>query len=130
MNKSVLVALSGGIDSTVAALILKEQGYRVYGLHFKLFDSQSKLEIIERLDIPVYFSDLTDLMEKTVIDSFLREYANGSTPCPCSLCNRKIKWGELYRFAKQLGIDYIATGHYVRRTTCKTLPRFLCGLDQ
>jgi len=115
------VALSGGVDSSVAALLLKEAAYEVIGVHMRLrdspdFDSQAhRAESICRiLDIPYHQLDLQKEFESRVVDYFCQEYQRGRTPNPCVACNEHMKFGLLLDKALSLGADYLATGHYAR----------------
>lgn len=130
LNKTVVVAMSGGVDSSVAAALLKKDGYNLIGVTMKTWgfdDFPTKdsgccsLEAIynagnvaSSLGIPHYTFDFTERFNETVIDNFISEYMNGQTPNPCVLCNKTIKWGVLLEKAKELGADYIATGHYAK----------------
>jgi len=119
---SVVVALSGGVDSAVAAASLKIAGWEVYGLHFLLSDSLSKRDVrttivkqvAEQLDIRLTTLDLRKTFRRRVIAPFIDAYLKGLTPNPCVGCNQVIKFEFLFDYAKQHDIDYIATGHYVR----------------
>jgi tRNA-specific 2-thiouridylase len=115
------VALSGGVDSSAAALVLKEAAYEVIGIHMRLwesprFDYQAhRTENICRiLGIPYYQVDLQKEFESCVVDYFCQEYQKGRTPNPCVACNQYIKFGLLLEKALSLGADYLATGHYAR----------------
>jgi tRNA-uridine 2-sulfurtransferase len=128
----VLVAMSGGVDSTVAALLLKEKGYDVIGITMKTWDYESSggncketgccsLDSIQdaramavKFDFPHYVVDLRKEFEEKIISNFIAEYLAGRTPNPCVLCNRLIKWEDLLKKADQLGCKYIATGHYAK----------------
>ena len=131
-KKKVLLGMSGGIDSTVSAMLLLEQGYEVVGVTFRTFDSikesclakekgccsvESIMEAkhnAERMGFEHHIVDFRDTFKRCVIQNFIDEYMAGRTPNPCVLCNSHIKWGELMRVADELGCDYIATGHYAR----------------
>ena len=128
----VLLGMSGGIDSTVSAMLLLEQGYEVVGVTFRTFDSikesciakekgccsiESIMEAkhnAERMGFEHHIVDFRDTFKQCVIQNFIDEYMSGRTPNPCVLCNSHIKWGELMRVADEYGCDYIATGHYAR----------------
>lgn len=121
MNSKVLILMSGGIDSSVAAAILKEQGYRVGGLTFSLLGKDTDSESIEDakqvariLGVEHFVIDLSSYFNDTIIKYFLQEYRDGRTPNVCALCNREIKIKMGLHFADELGFDYIATGHYAR----------------
>ncbi|MGB5509827.1 tRNA 2-thiouridine(34) synthase MnmA [Robiginitalea sp.] len=133
--KKVVVGLSGGVDSSVAALLLKEQGYEVIGLFMKnwhddsvvisrecpwLEDSNDALIVAEKLGIPFQVVDLSVEYKERIVDYMFREYEMGRTPNPDVLCNREIKFDLFLKMALDLGADYVATGHYCRKGTTKT----------
>jgi tRNA-uridine 2-sulfurtransferase len=127
-NQRVLLGMSGGVDSSVAGFLLREQGYDVVGVTMKVWpqDCISRAEdkccgpqavadargVAHALSIPHYVVDEADQFERLVIDYFAGEYQAGRTPNPCVMCNEKLKFGNLWNKAKALGCDYIATGHY------------------
>ena len=131
-KQRVLLGMSGGIDSTVSAMLLLEQGYEVVGVTFRTYDSikesclarekgccsvDSIMEAkhnAERMGFEHHIVDFRDTFRQCVIRNFIDEYMSGRTPNPCVLCNSHIKWGELLRVADELGCDYVATGHYAR----------------
>lgn len=115
----VLIALSGGVDSSVAASLLKENGYNVAGATM-LFrgvmdeDIEYARGVTRRLDIPFYLFDFTEIYQKEIIGNFIKEYHSGRTPNPCVLCNQLIKFGLFLKEAEEKNFDKIATGHYAR----------------
>lgn len=117
-KRKVLVALSGGVDSSVSAWLLKKEGYEVTGVFMRLgIDSEdserSVRALCRRLKLKFFPIDLSHKFDKEIISYFLDSYERGDTPNPCIRCNKLIKFGELFKLAKYLGIDYLATGHYV-----------------
>lgn len=122
MKKKVLIAMSGGVDSSVAVLLLKKAGFDIQGTFLKLADlpnfkegERGAREIAKTLGIPFFVFDLRKEFKKEIIDYFLKEYQNGRTPNPCVICNEKIKLGILLKKALSLGFDFLATGHYVQK---------------
>lgn len=146
--KRVVVGLSGGVDSSVAAYLLKEQGYEVIGLFMKnwhddsvtisnecpwLEDSNDALLVAEKLGIPFQTVDLSEQYQEKIVDYMFKEYENGRTPNPDVLCNREIKFDVFMKIAVSLGADYVATGHYCRKNTIdvdgKEVHQLLAGKD-
>ena len=119
MAEKVLVAMSGGVDSTVSVRVLQEKGYEVAGATMKLLeDSDERVEktaaLAKRLGIDFFVFDLTDVFERDIIDEFAKSYAEGLTPNPCVRCNKLLKFGRLLDIARERGFSKIATGHYAR----------------
>ena len=110
--------MSGGIDSSVAAFLIKEQGYDCAGITMNLFDDfdvdKDTQNVADSLEMPLYIADFRDFFEKEVIKRFTEDYIKSCTPNPCINCNRFMKFGRLLDKAKELDYDYIATGHYAR----------------
>jgi tRNA-specific 2-thiouridylase len=132
----VAVALSGGVDSSAAALLLKQAAYEVIGIHMRLWDSPSfdyqaqRAENICRiLGIPYHQVDLQKEFESCVVDYFCQEYQQGRTPNPCVACNQHIKFGLLLDTAISLGADYLATGHYAKVEHSRVGHRLLKAAD-
>ena len=148
MAKTVIVGLSGGVDSSVAAYLLKEQGYNVIGLFMKnwhdesvtisaecpwLEDSNDALIVAEKLGIPFQTVDLSEQYKARIVDYMFEEYKQGRTPNPDVLCNREIKFDVFLEIALSLGADYVATGHYCQRQTIEVngqaTHRLIAGAD-
>ena len=152
--KRVVVGLSGGVDSSVAAYLLKEQGYEVIGLFMKnwhddsvtisnecpwLEDSNDALMVAEKLGIPFQTVDLSEQYKDRIVDYMFKEYEHGRTPNPDVLCNREIKFDVFMKIALELGADFVATGHYCRKEeetvlitddkSEKTIYKLMAGAD-
>ena len=121
MKKKVLLGMSGGVDSSVSAILLQQQGYEVIGCTMELWGKEEQKKAIEdakkvcqKLGITHYVLNYKEEFKCHVIDNFINEYKNARTPNPCVECNKNIKFGVLLQKAKELGCEYIATGHYAR----------------
>ena len=132
MKEKVVVGLSGGVDSSVAAYLLKEQGYDVIGVTMQIWQDEEEAVLEENggccglsavddarkvartLDIPYYVMNFKKDFKEKVIDYFCEEYLNARTPNPCIACNRYVKWESLLKRCLDIGADYIATGHYAQ----------------
>lgn len=118
-DKKVVLGLSGGVDSTAAALLLQEQGYEVTALYFDVFGKGEETaagakRAAERLGIPLLYKDISKAFKRKVIAYFYNEYVAGRTPNPCVMCNKEIKYSVLLQAAAELGAARVATGHYAR----------------
>lgn len=146
--KRVVIGLSGGVDSSVAAYLLKAQGYEVIGLFMKnwhddsvtisnecpwLDDSNDAMLVADKLNIPFQTVDLSEQYKERIVDYMFKEYEKGRTPNPDVLCNREIKFDVFMNIALELGADYVATGHYCRKGTIEkdgeTVYQLLSGVD-
>jgi tRNA-specific 2-thiouridylase len=140
MTKRVILGLSGGVDSAVAALLLKDEGYDVHALHMTNWedddgyctaadDLQDARHVCEQLDIPLHHANFAKQYRDQVFEYFLDEYRKGRTPNPDVLCNREIKFGVFRDYAKRLGGDLLATGHYARSGIVDGLGALFKGKD-
>src|SRR5918999_2305923 len=140
-KRKIVVAMSGGVDSSVAAALLAEQGHEVEGVSLRMWegdvgprvcsDHRGAKEVAAQLGIPHTLLDLRSHFLETVVKPFARDYLHGRTPNPCVACNRDYKLGTLLRWAKEQGAELVATGHYARvmRGDCDRHASFLRGAD-
>lgn len=135
-NKKVLLGMSGGTDSSVAALLLQDAGYEVTGVTFRFYEKEGDTEYLDdaralcdRLGISHLAYDARDTFRRTVMDYFVNEYMAGRTPVPCTLCNNYLKWPLLERLADERGIYHLATGHYVRKRRVDGCYHIVAGAD-
>jgi tRNA-specific 2-thiouridylase len=137
VKQKVLLGMSGGTDSSVAALLLQDAGYEVVGVTFRFYEKEGSTEYIEdarllcnRLGIQHIVSDQRERFESTIIDYFIKEYMAGHTPVPCTLCNNYLKWPLLRQIADEMGIFYLATGHYVQKQQIDGYWHIINGVDE
>ncbi|MCR9205359.1 MAG: tRNA 2-thiouridine(34) synthase MnmA [Halobacteriovoraceae bacterium] len=141
-QKTVIVGMSGGVDSSVSAAVLKEQGYRVIGLFMKNWEEEDEngvcqaskefadvVKVCEKLDIPYYSVEFVNEYRDNVFKYFLEEYEAGFTPNPDILCNREIKFKVFFEKAMELGADFLATGHYCQKLELNGKTRLVKGVD-
>ena len=136
-NRRVLLGMSGGTDSSVAALLLQDAGYEVVGVTFRFYEKEGCTEYLDdarelcrRLGIQHIVSDQRELFKTTIIDYFVREYMSGHTPVPCTLCNNYLKWPLLRQLADEMGIYHLSTGHYVQKRKIDECWHIVNGADE
>jgi tRNA-specific 2-thiouridylase len=144
--KTIVVAMSGGVDSSTVAAMLHEQGHNVIGITLQLYDHGMVLQkkgaccagqdiydakmVASKLGFPHYVLDYESTFKQSVIDDFVDSYTNGETPLPCVRCNQSVKFKDLLKVSKELGADALATGHYVRKLESDHGPELHCGVDK
>ncbi|MDL2291659.1 tRNA 2-thiouridine(34) synthase MnmA [Bacteroides sp. OttesenSCG-928-F21] len=135
-EKQVLLGMSGGTDSSVAAMLLQDAGYSVSGVTFRFFDTDSSAAqeedarlLAEKLGIEHTVYDARELFREQIVDYFVKEYMQGRTPVPCTICNNTLKWPLLAKIADEKGIFHLATGHYVRKQLVDDRYYVRCGAD-
>ena len=133
----VLLGMSGGTDSSVAALLLQDAGYEVVGVTFRFYEKEGSTEYLDdardlcqHLGIQHIVSDQRELFQSTIIDYFVSEYMVGHTPVPCTLCNNYLKWPLLCKIADEMGIYHVATGHYVQKQNIDGFWHITNGADE
>ena len=137
-TQHVFVALSGGVDSSVAAVLLQQEGYRLSGVNLRMFhreelglescsqrDAEDAAAVAHRMGFPFHVLDVSPVFREKVIRNFIEEYQCGHTPNPCVACNRSVKFGTLLEQAREMGADYLATGHYAQVAWDEERGRFL-----
>ena len=130
MKKKILLGMSGGVDSSVSAVLLQEQGYDVIGATMKMWEDTEKAiedakKVCNKLGIEHHVIDCTEKFRCQVVNKFISEYENAKTPNPCVECNRYLKFGAFYEKAKELGCEYIATGHYAKTEYSEKYKRYV-----
>lgn len=135
-NNKVLLGMSGGTDSSVAALLLQDAGYEVTGITFRFYEKDGNTEYLDdardlcrTLGIPHLIYDARKMFQEKIIRYFIQEYMAGRTPVPCTLCNNHLKWPLLQQVADEKGIYHLATGHYVNKQKIDGYWYITCGND-